>query len=305
MKKVLIIYNPVAGKDSTRPSPMAIERSFPPKEYEVTLYQSTGTGDAVNAAKDKAADYDFVVACGGDGTLNEVVSGISKAGLDIPVGYIPMGSTNDFANTLGIPPYYYDAVKTIMEGHTNEYDIGQFNDRYFNYVACFGPGSSISYATNQKMKNKLGYSAYLINGFVFQSIPLLMQLKPKKVRVEYDGKVFEGGAHYGAISNSTSVAGLFKFEGQKIVLNDGKFELLIVKNFKALQAIPLLINVLKGNYEDDNLIFVKADNIKITFLEKPEEWTLDGEYGGNPKEIEFSVKKKAIKIYSPVNPLFE
>ncbi len=305
MKKVLIIYNPVAGKDSTRPSPLAIERSFPPKEYEVTLYQTTGTGDAVNAAKDKAAGYDFIVACGGDGTLNEVVNGISKAGLDIPVGYIPMGSTNDFANTLGIPPHYYDAVKTIMEGHTNEYDIGQFNDRYFNYVACFGPGSSIAYATNQKWKNKLGYSAYMINGFVCQSIPLLMQLRPKKVRIEYDGKVFEGGAHYGAISNSTSVAGLFKFEGQKIVLNDGKFELLIVKNFKALQAIPLLINVLKGNYEDENLIFVKADNIKITFLEKPEEWTLDGEYGGNPKEIEFSVKKKAIRIYSPENPLFE
>lgn len=304
MKKVLVIYNPVAGKDSRRPSKLAIERGFDACEFDITVYETTCSGDAIKATAEKAAGYDIVVACGGDGTLNEVANGVLESGADIPIGYIPMGSTNDFANTLGIPSAYYDAIQTIVDGHINEYDVCLFNDRYFNYVACYGLGASVSYATPQNWKNKFGYSAYMFNGFALQAIPLLKELKPRQMRVEYDGKVYEGGAHYVAVSNSTSVAGLFKFDGQHIVLNDGKFELLIVKDFSTLKAIPLLVNVLNGGYDDENLIFVKAENIKISWKDA-QPWTLDGEYGGEPEEIEFSVKNKAIKIFSPVNPLFE
>ena len=304
MEKILVIYNPVAGKDSTRPADTAVRDLFPAPDYEVTLYRTKCTGDATSAVLSMGAEYDIIVACGGDGTLNETVNGILKAGLDVPVGYIPMGTTNDFASTLKIPRDYREAVSNIKAGHINEYDVGVFNDGYFNYVSCFGPGASVSYATNQKFKNKLGYPAYIINGFVFNAVPILASLKARLVRVEYDDSVYEGRVYFGAISNSTSVAGMFKFQGQHIVLNDGKFELLLVKKFPLAKAFPLVINVLKGNYEDENIIFVKAENVKITFTDSVP-WTLDGEFGGDQTDVNFSVKKRAIKIFSPVNELFE
>lgn len=305
MKKIAIIYNPVAGKDSSRPAVERIRGQFPKDEYDVTVYRTKHTGDAIDYVSKAAPGLDFVVACGGDGTLNETVNGILNSGADIPVGYIPMGSTNDFASTLKIPSDIKQAVDVIKDGHINEYDVGSFNDRYFNYVSCFGPGSVISYATPQKLKNRLGYYGYLLNGFVFKVIPLLKELKLKHVIIEHDGETTEEDIYYGAISNSTAVAGMFKFEKEHILLNDGRFEVLFVKKMgNPKNAVTLLAKVLKGDFNDKNLSFFKADNVKIRF-EEDVNWTIDGEDPGAIRELDFKVNHKAIKIYSPVNELFE
>lgn len=305
MEKIIIVYNPVSGKNATRPSLESIRRQFSVSNYEVDTYTTKCTGDAIDFVKNNAAKYDKILSCGGDGTLNEVVNGLLQAGVSIPVAYMPQGSTNDFAQTLKVPSDYRTAAGVAKIGDYNEYDVGKINDRYFNYVACFGPGASISYATPQPLKNKLGYSAYMLNGFLFSAPKVIKELKPKKLRIEFNGQVIEDYFYYGALSNSTSVAGLFKFQGQHIVLNDGKFELLLVKKFKPLNALPLLIDTLKGNFENDDLVFVKTDSLKLTFLEEDVPWTFDGEFAGDLREIDFTVAKKAIKICSPKNELFE
>ncbi|MBR6701737.1 MAG: hypothetical protein IKI78_01200, partial [Clostridia bacterium] len=213
--------------------------------------------------------------------------------------------TNDLANTIGLPTDIKKSTDTIIAGKTHTYDLGYFNNRFFCYVASFGVGVEYSYNTPQKMKNLLGHNAYIINGFVIHLIPALRSIKPIHIKIEYDDNVIEDDFYFGAISNSTSVAGMFKFDKNDIRLDDGKFELLLVRRLSSpLEAFSMFKQIKKREFDGNKILFLKSSNIKMTF-DKGVPWTLDGEYGGSPKEVRFSVLQKAIDIISGPNPLFE
>lgn len=298
-KNVLLIVNPCAGKTRTRASAEDIIKEFPEDEYEFSVHNTTCHGDATRIVNEHHDDKDIVICCGGDGTLNETINGVMDMAERIPVGYIPMGTTNDLANTLSIPLRVGEAVKLIQSGQTNSYDIGLFNNRYFSYVASFGAFSSAAYKTSQKMKNMFGHSAYFWKGFMDWG-----SLKSMNVKVEYDDGAFEGEVMLGAITNSTSMGGIFQFDREKIKLNDGYFEVLLVKKINLVKIAPLYFKVQKGDYSDDCFVFIKTRQVKFTF-DNAVEWCLDGEFGGEHKVVNANVLSKAVRIFSGENDLFE
>lgn len=298
-KKVLLIVNPCAGRTKSRAQASDVVDKFSKDEYEFTVQTTTCQGDATNIVKTQSEGKDIVVCCGGDGTLNETINGVMDIPLRLPIGYIPMGSTNDLASTLGIPRNIDDATNLIMSGKTNSYDIGLFNNRYFSYIASFGAFTKSSYATSQKMKNRFGHIAYILNG-----VGEWKNMKPVHMRIEYDGGVIEDDFSFGAVSNSTSVAGIFKFNVNDVKLNDGFFELLLVKKIKPITAPAMLAKVIRQEYDGKQIVFLRTSKAKFTSNEEIP-WTLDGEYGGAHKTVMIHVLSKAIEICSPENPLFE
>ncbi len=303
-KKVLFIINPCAGRDKTRKTAEEIISLFPADDFEFTVEKTTCQGDATNIVERSLADHDFVICCGGDGTFNETVNGVLRLQSHKPIGYIPTGSTNDLASTIGIPTKLEDAVKIIISGETNSYDIGCHNGRFFTYVASFGPGTRLSYSTSQKMKNKLGHAAYMINGFVLKIIPTLKEIKPIHIKIEYDGGVLDEIFYFASVSNSTSVAGLFKFDKNAVKLNDGKFEVLLVRHMRSpLDSFRMLGKMIRKDYDGKELMFLSTSQAKFTF-DEPHAWTLDGEFGGEPTTVSFSVLPGAVNIFSPKNLMF-
>lgn len=303
-KKVLLVVNPCSGSNKKRKSVDEIVAKFP-ADYEITAMKTKCSGDATEIVKKYASGNDIVVCCGGDGTFNETINGVMQLPKRIPIGYIPTGSTNDLANTIGIPTDLDAAVENIVKGETNSYDIGLFNNRFFSYVASFGCAASLSYTTPQKLKNKLGHAAYMLNGLFINLIPTLKAVKPMHAVVEYDGGKMEDDFYFGSISNSTSVGGIFKFKKEDVKLNDGKFEVLLVRGLRnPLEAFAILDKVIKHEYDGKKIIYFKSSTIKITFTD-PHPFTLDGEFGGDHKDIHFSILNKAVDIFSPENPMFE
>lgn len=303
-KKVLLIVNPCAGKNKSRAGTFDIVDRFSAADYDFEVKTTTCAGDATNIAKKHGEDKDLIVCCGGDGTLNETINGIMQLSRRVPVGYIPAGSTNDLASTMRLPKDIGEATDIIMEGHTNGYDIGLFNNRFFSYVASFGFGCSLAYGTSQKMKNKLGHAAYVIDGVVLKLPQLLKELKPMHMKMEHDGGLIEDDFYFGALSNSTSVAGTFKYDPENIKLDDGIFEVLLVRRIKnPLDILRLIKKINDRDFDGDQLLFFKTTRARMVFTE-PQKWTLDGEYGGEHRDIRFSVINKAIDICSPENPLF-
>ena len=303
-RKVLLIINPRAGRQKSIGGTFDIVDMFSGEGFEFNVKTTTCKGDAVNIVKNNYDDNDMIVCCGGDGTLNETVNGIMSLEKRLPVGYIPTGSTNDLAETIGIPVNIKKATELIIKGRTNSYDVGLFNNRYFCYAASFGAGTEISYLTPQKMKNFIGHSAYMLNGFVLQIIPLLKNLKPFHMIIEHDGGTIEDDFYFGAISNTTSIAGLFKFDKADVKLDDGKFEVLLVRGLKnKAEAFELLRKVRKQEYDGKQILFFKTERVKIV-SDEALPWSLDGEYGGKHKEVRFAVISKAIDICSPKSTLF-
>ena len=298
LKNVLLIKNPIAGKDSKRIETSEIISAF--KKFGIDCFEKTTTchGDAVEIAKKHSPDFDAVICCGGDGTYNEVVNGMMLAGVDIPVIYIPCGSTNDFANTLGISNDPREAAQMYIDGLVNKYDVGKFNDQYFCYIASFGVATDISYNTSQKIKNMLGHSAYLINGFVIRLVPMLKNLKPVHMRVEYDDGVIEDDFYFGAIGNTNEISGIFKLDKLNIKMNDGLFELLLVKGDSVKDVVEAFFKGLRQDFTGENILLVKTSKVKITTKDNVP-WTLDGEYFSSCEEIEISVEKEAVNVVSP------
>lgn len=301
-KKALLVINPCAGVDRKRVSPTDIINKLSSADFEIDVERTKCQGDATTIVAEKGNGYDLVLCCGGDGTLNETINGLMTLENRAPVGYIPSGSTNDLASTLGIPVGVGPATDMILNGKTNGYDIGKFGDKYFNYIASFGVASDLAYTTPQKWKNLFGHQAYVMYGVGVRLFPMLLGFKPTHMTIEYDGGVIEDDFYFGAISNTVSVAGVFKYDDIK--LNDGYFELLLVRGLKSnLDAFGIINKVISKDYSGNNIIFTRTKNVKIT-CDKKVAWTLDGEFGGEHGDVEIEVMNNAYNIYSDNDDLF-
>ena len=300
-KQVLLIVNPCAGRTKTRLAGSDVVRLFPADAYAFETFYTQGRGDATRIVKDHAETKDLVICCGGDGTLNETINGVMDLPRRMPIGYIPTGSTNDLASTLGIPRDPKQAAALIQAGHINNYDIGLFNNRYYSYVAAFGAFTRSSYATKQWMKNLFGHFAYILNGFFKE----WKNVSSTHMKIEYDGGEMEGDFSFGSISNSTSISGIFRLNKNEVKLNDGFFEVLLVRKARVSEAPSLLNKIRKKEYDGKRIILLKTSKVKIT-TEGPIAWTLDGEYGGEHQTVQVHVLSEAIDICSPTdNVLFE
>ena len=295
MKKMLFIMNPYAGQRKANRYLAEIITVFNRADYEVTIHMTAGSGDATRVAKAYAANADVVVCCGGDGTFNETVSGILAAGVDVPVGYIPAGTTNDFASSLKLPTSPLAAAQNIAEGEPVPYDVGSFGGRYFTYVASFGAFTKSSYATPQNVKNALGHTAYVLSG-----ISELTQIRKEHVRLEMEDTVVEDDFIFGAICNSTSVGGILTLDPKLVDMADGKFEVMMVRAPKSLAEITECIQALQTQKYNCNMItFFSTD--KVNVISDPKmSWTLDGEHEPGHEEVLVENKHLAIRLMRKV-----
>lgn len=291
-KKMLLVVNPVSGKKLAKQYMMRMINRFDQAGYNVTACCTQINKNAYDIVKNRGREFDIVVCCGGDGTLKETVCGIMELGLDIPVGYLPMGSTNDFAHSMNIPTDVFEAVEAIINGEPKPVDIGQFGNENFIYVAGFGNFTAISYSANQKLKNVLGKNAYYL-----QAVKEFFRMKPFHARVEADGEFFEGDYFYGEASNSYSIAGMPVLHNMGVEFDDGKHELILVEMFKSPADILRLANdmVHKTVADNPSVIIRHCDHIKFMF-DEPTPFTLDGEFGGEHLEVEAKTLKHAVKI---------
>lgn len=291
-KKMLLVVNPVSGKKLAKQYMMRMINRFDQAGYNVTACCTQINKNAYDIVVNRGREFDIVVCCGGDGTLKETVCGIMELGLDIPLGYLPMGSTNDFAHSMNIPTDVFEAVEAIINGEPKPVDIGKFGDENFIYVAGFGNFTAISYSANQKLKNVLGKNAYYL-----QAVKEFFRMKPFHARVEADGEFFEGDYFYGEASNSYSIAGMPVLHNMGVEFDDGKHELILVEMFKSPMDILRLANdmVHKTVADNPSVIIRHCDHIKFMF-DEPTPFTLDGEFGGEHLEVEASTLKHAVKI---------
>ncbi len=292
MKKMLFVMNPYAGVRRATRYLSDILSVFNRAEYEVITYMTSGTGDAYRMVKESCKGTDLVVCCGGDGTLNETVSGMLDAGENIPIGYIPAGSTNDFASSLKLSLNPVQAATDIVQGTAVPYDVGHFGDRYFAYVASFGAFTRVSYNTPQYVKNALGHTAYLLS-----SISELSQIHKLHVRMELDDAIIDDDFLFGAISNSTSVGGILTLDPSQVDMGDGLFELLLVRSPRNLSELSECIQAVQSqNYNNCNMItFRSAHRLKI-IADETMPWTLDGEKFEGAAEIPVENLHHAIQL---------
>ncbi len=298
-KKALLIVNPCSGRNKSRAGTFEIVDLFTKSDYEFSVHTTTCRGDATNIVKKELDDHDLVVCCGGDGTFNETINGVMVMPRRVPLGYIPAGTTNDIASSLQIPTTIAKATELIINGQPNDYDIGLFNNRYYSYVAAFGAFSKASYATSQKMKNIFGKAAYIAAGAAD-----VKNIHDIKMRVEYDGGIIEDKFAFGAVSNSLSVGGLMKLPEGQVKFNDGKFEVILVRNFKFSKLPTLMYKAMNRQYDGKEIVMFSTNKIKFTALEEDVPWTVDGEFAGNHREVRINVLERAIELYSPQTPLF-
>ncbi len=303
-EKKLLIYNPCSGTDRDRPALSDLKNLLQRGDGEWLVQTTQYAGHAKELAEKFGGECSEVVVCGGDGTLNETVSGLLNIGATPKIGYIPAGSTNDMANNIGIPSGFREAAALIADGHVNSYDIAKFNDRRFTYMAAFGPGVTVANTTPQKMKNLLGHKAYMINGFVLQLIPTLKQVKPMHIKITYDGKEIEDDFYFGTISNALTSSGIFKFKKEDVCFNDGRFEVMLVRRIKRpTQIFPMIAKIRRSDYDGDTLLFFHASKLHMEF-DRSLVWTLDGEGSGEVKDVDIEVLPRAINIFSPKNDQF-
>ena len=291
MKKMLFIMNPFAGQKKANKCLPEILLLFNQAGYEVTTFMTTGTGSATQAAQSKAKDMDLVVCCGGDGTLNETVTGILRAGADVPIGYIPAGTTNDFASSLKMSGNVIQAAKDILEGEPVSYDVGKFGDRYFSYVASFGAFTKSSYIVPQNIKNALGHTAYVLGG-----ISEISQIRNEHIRMEIDGQVVEDDFLFGAICNSTSIGGILTLDPKQVDMGDGLFEILLVRMPRNLTELSECILALQSQkYNCAMLTFRSAKRVKI-YANPDMPWTLDGEKEDGHEDVDVENLHHAIRL---------
>lgn len=291
MKKLLFVFNPMAGKSKIKTKLVEILNIFVKAGYMPTTYPTQCRDDAKNIIAEYAADYNMVVCSGGDGTLNEVVTGMLQSKKRVPIGYIPTGSTNDYAKSLGIPSVMEQAAEMAVSGQHFDTDTGIFNDKPFVYVAAFGLFTAVSYQTSQKKKNVLGYAAY-----VFEGAKDLMSIESYHLKIEVEGEIIEDDFIYGMVSNTVSVGGMKNMTNQEVILDDGYFEALFVrKPTNPLQIHEIVQSLLHDGVESELVCDYKAKCIKIE-ADREIDWTLDGEYGGSHKNAVIKNNANSVSI---------
>ncbi len=293
-KNMLFVYNPRAGKAQIRSNLLDIIDIFVKADYEVTAYPTQKPGDAIKAVKNRREGYDIVVCSGGDGTLDEVVRGMMRCEEKLPIGYVPAGSTNDFANSLKIPRSMIKAADVVVNGKMFRCDVGAFNDDSFIYVAAFGIFTDVAYETKQDLKNVLGHTAYLLEG-----MKRLSSIKSYHMKITCDDMELQEEYIYGMVTNSNSVAGFKGITGKDVELNDGMFEVTLIRKPAILKDMNDIVAALTDKRIDSDAIKVfKASKITIE-SEQEVAWTLDGEYGGSHNKVVIENKKEALEIKVP------
>lgn len=295
-KKVLFIVNPKSGKGSIRNKLLDIVDVFVKSGFDLTLYISQAPGDGRRKAEEAAEKYDLIVCSGGDGTLDEVISGVMSC--QVPegqercrIGYIPSGSTNDFAHSLKIPTSMKGAAEHIAGWNEFPCDIGLFNEDYFVYIAAFGLFTDVSYETSQDVKNVLGHLAYILEG-----MKKLTAIKSFPMKVESEEMTMEGDFIYGMVTNSTSVGGFRNITGKHVHLDDGVFEVTLIKRPQNLLELNEILTAVMALKPDDKY-FYQFRTSHIRFQSEEEiPWTQDGEFGGLHREVEIRNEMRALKI---------
>lgn len=281
MKPVLLIVNPCSGMCQGIRKLGEIVDLFQKAGYLSTVLVTQKPGDAEIFVREYSAAYEQVVCTGGDGTFSETVSGLLRAPRRIPLGYLPSGSRNDLAISLGLPTSLPDAVKTVVSGTPHTLDAGRFNERYFAYVASFGAFTKASYNTPQDLKNTFGYLAYVLEG-----IKDLANLQTVRLWGTADERPFEGEYIFGAISNSMSIGGIVQFDRGSVDMNDGLLELLLIKSPSSMLELARIIHALQTRqyHECENFVFQSVRRIEL-FSDSELDWTLDGELVAGTREI--------------------
>ena len=293
-KKLLFIYNPHSGKSRIRSNLLDIIDIFVKAGYEVTAYPTQGSGDATKAVVDRAPGYDLIVCSGGDGTLDEVVYGMMESIDKLPIGYVPAGSTNDFARSLGIPYNMVKAADVVVNGVPFKSDIGSLNNDFFVYVAAFGVFTEVTYSTPQNIKNTLGYSAYIL-----EAIKSLPSVKPYHMHITWEEGDIEDDFMFGMVTNSISVGGFKGITGHHVYLDDGYYEVTLIKSPSFPHELnEILIALADRRMDSKNIITFKSSHITFE-SSKPVAWTRDGEYGGDHTSAVITVHEQAMDILTP------
>lgn len=296
MKDMLFIYNAHSGKGMVRENLSDIIDTFVKAGYRVIAYPTQKKLDAREYVIQHAKDYEMIVCSGGDGTLNEVVSGGMELEECPMLGYIPAGSTNDFASSIYLPKDMKAAAKIAVKGSPIRVDVGRFNKKTFVYVVAFGVLADVSYGTPQELKNVLGHSAYILEG-----IKKLKSLRSYNMKIRHDNGTLEGDYVLGMVTNSTSVGGFKGITGKNVLLDDGLFEVTLVKKPKSPADLNLTMAAILGmDVKTDGVIRFKTRKIQFVSQEKVA-WTLDGEYGGSMRKVCIANMNKGIRIMSGIS----
>ena len=293
MKRCRIIYNPTAGRESFKAKLPEVLVKLEQAGYETSVHETTASGDAIEAAKIAAErNFDTIIAAGGDGTINEVVTGLAESENRPRLGIIPAGTTNDFARALKIPKSIEKAVDVIISGQTKKLDIGKVNQHYFVNISGGGKLTEVSYEVPSKLKTLIGQLAYFIKG-----AELLPRLRPIHTRIEYDGQVFEDEIMLFLVANTNSVGGFEKL-APEADMSDGLFDLLVLKKCNIAEFIRAMTAAMRGaHFDDPNVFYVQAKNIKVETEEKMQ-LNIDGEYGGDLPGV-FTNLKQHIEYFLP------
>ena len=292
MKNALIIVNPCAGRMTIKTGLNAVLQTLSAADILPTVYYTRFRGDATRIVTEMGLRYDEIVCCGGDGTSNETMSGVLSLPEKRPIGYIPCGSTNDFASTIGLSLQPKAAAAAIAEGKTVKLDAGVFNNRFFSYVASFGAFSNVSYDTPQQSKNQLGHFAYVLAG-----ARALGEIRPYEIEYECDDIRGSGKFVFGASSNTTSIGGIVDLKHNEVSLSDGLIELILLRDGR--YSPETLWNIVTGNLQnDDSIVFLHGSHISIRSA-LPISYTLDGEYGGTMSEVNIRCMKEAVDLFCP------
>lgn len=291
MKKMLFIYNPNSGMGLLKPKLSDVLDIFVKGGYEVTVYPTQKYHDAVRKMGEYEEQYDLVACSGGDGTLDEVVTGMMKREDKVPIGYIPAGTTNDFASSLHISKNMLEAADTVVNGVPFACDVGEFNEDYFVYIAAFGLFTDVSYETKQSMKNVLGHLAYILEGTKH-----IFNIPSYRIKVTHDGETIEDEFIYGMVTNSRSVGGFKGITGKNVVFDDGKFEVTLFKTPRNPMELNEILGALALRKINPKRMYSFKTNEVHFETEEEIPWTLDGEFGGVHEEVVVKDCQKALEI---------
>ncbi len=290
-KKMLFVYNPKAGKERIKSNLADILDVFASRDYEITIAPTRKQGDAVEIVAGRDPGYELVVCSGGDGTLDETVTGMLQSGIRTPIGYIPAGSTNDFGGSLSLPKNMVQAAETIMQGQNFSCDIGKFNDAIFVYIAAFGIFTDVSYETDQEMKNTLGHMAYVLEG-----MKRLPSVKSQRMKIFLEDRVIEDEFLFGMVTNSVSVGGFKNITGKDVLLDDGLLEVTLIKRPRnPVDLNGIMMALLNRDMDSEYMYYFRTSHLTVE-SEEPVAWTLDGENGGSHTKVEISDLCRAVDI---------